>query len=89
MLQANQAYQYIRDQYVREKAEDDQVVLQYCPTKAMKANLMTKLKSAGQFKDLRNKLGIKSPVAAESSGSAVDHAPRPESDKQRVQSGDY
>ena len=37
---------------VREKVEDGQVMLQYCSTKDMKADLMTKPISAVQFESL-------------------------------------
>ena len=67
----------IRYHFVREKVEDGQVVLQYCPTKEMKADLMTKPISAVQFEGLRNKLGIKPLHAAESSGSVEEKASRP------------
>ena len=62
---------------MREKVEDGQVVLQYCSTKDMKADLMTKPVSAVQFEGLRNKLGIKPPSAAKSSGSVEEKTPRP------------
>ncbi|GMF32514.1 unnamed protein product [Phytophthora lilii] len=69
----------IRYHFVREKVEDGQVVLQYCSTKDMKADLMTKPITAVQFISLRSKLGIQALSTAESSGSAVKKAPRPAS----------
>ena len=63
--------------FVQEKVEGGQVALQYCSTKDMKAELMTKPISAMQFEGLRNKFGIKSPSAAESSGSVEKMTPRP------------
>jgi hypothetical protein len=57
----------IRYHFVREKVEDGQVMLQYCPTQDMLADLMTKPISAPQFVALRTKLGVT--VAGESSGS--------------------
>ncbi|GMG39212.1 unnamed protein product [Aspergillus oryzae] len=69
----------IRYHFVREKVEDGQVVLQYCSTKDMKADLMTKPITAVQFISLRSKLGIQAPSTAESSGSVVKKAPRPAS----------
>ncbi|GMF35227.1 unnamed protein product [Phytophthora lilii] len=57
----------IRYHFVREKVEDGQVVLQYCSTKDMKADLMTKPITAVQFDSLRSKLGIQAPSTAESS----------------------
>ena len=39
----------IRYRFVREKVEDDQVILQYFPTKDMKADMMTKSIPAVQF----------------------------------------
>ncbi|GMF46463.1 unnamed protein product [Phytophthora lilii] len=53
--------------------------LQYCSTKDMKADLMTKPITAVQFISLRSKLGIQAPSTAESSGSVVKKAPRPAS----------
>uniref|UniRef100_A0AAV1VHL5 Copia protein n=1 Tax=Peronospora matthiolae TaxID=2874970 RepID=A0AAV1VHL5_9STRA len=66
----------IRYHFVREKVADGQVLLQYCATKDMKADLMTKPISAAQFDYLRGMLGIKTPRSAGSSGSVVDDAPR-------------
>ena len=59
----------IRYHFVREKVEDGQVVLEYCLTQEMLADLMTKPIAAAQFDALRTKLGIQ--VAIESSGSVV------------------
>ena len=85
-----QAYQAIdiRCHFVREKVEDGQVVLQYCSTKDMKAELMTKPISAVQFEGLRNKLGIKPPSATESSGSVEEKTPWPESGNRTVRLDD-
>jgi hypothetical protein len=63
----------IRYHFVREKVEDGQVVLEYCPTQEMLADLMTKPIAAAQFDALRTKLGIQ--VAIESSGG-VGKTPR-------------
>ena len=71
---------------MREKVEDGQEELEYCPTQDMLADLMTKPIAAMQFDALRTQLDIQ--VAAESSESVVEDAPRPASDKQKVQSGD-
>jgi hypothetical protein len=60
----------IRYHFVREKVEDGQVVLEYCPTQDMLADLMTKPIAAAHFDALRTKLGIQ--VATESSGSVED-----------------
>ena len=57
----------IRYHFVREKFEDGQFVLQYCPTQDMLADIMTKTITAPQYAALRSKLGIT--VAGESSGS--------------------
>ncbi|KAF1334706.1 Integrase catalytic core protein, partial [Globisporangium splendens] len=48
----------IRYHFVREKVEDGQVVLEYCPTQEMLADLMTKPIATAQFDTLRTKLGI-------------------------------
>jgi hypothetical protein len=69
----------IRCHFVREKVEGGQVVLQYCSTKDMKADLMTKPITAVQFESLRSKLGIQAPSAAESSGSVAKKASRSDS----------
>uniref|UniRef100_A0AAV1VFB9 Copia protein n=1 Tax=Peronospora matthiolae TaxID=2874970 RepID=A0AAV1VFB9_9STRA len=66
----------IRYHFVREKVADGQVLLQYCATKDMKADLMTKPISAAQFDYLRGMLGIKTPRSAEASGSVVNDTPR-------------
>ena len=67
----------IRYHFVREKVEDGQVVLEYCPTQDMLADMMTKPITAAQFNFLRNKLGIQESSAIESSGSVVKITPRP------------
>lgn len=59
----------IRYHFVREKVEDSQVILEYCPTQDMIADIMTKPIGAAQFDTLRTKLGIM--VTIESSGSVV------------------
>ncbi|KAF1314267.1 Retrovirus-related gag-pol polyprotein, partial [Globisporangium splendens] len=59
----------IRYHFVREKVEDGQVVLEYCPTQEMLADIMTKPIPSAQFDYLRTKLSIQ--VAIESSGSVV------------------
>ncbi|CEG41664.1 copia partial [Plasmopara halstedii] len=66
----------IRYPFVREKVEEGRVILQYCSTKDMKADMMTKPITATQFDFLRKMLGIKPPSTAESSGSFVEEAPR-------------
>ena len=71
----------IRYHFVREKVEDGQVLLQYCATKDMKADMMTKPIPAVQFEYLRNILGIQALSAAESSGSVVKEAPRQDGKK--------
>ncbi|KAG6590645.1 RxLR effector candidate protein [Phytophthora cinnamomi] len=48
----------IRYHFVREKVEDGQVVLEYCSTKDMLADIMTKAITSVQFEVLRHKLGI-------------------------------
>uniref|UniRef100_A0AAV1TK73 Reverse transcriptase Ty1/copia-type domain-containing protein n=1 Tax=Peronospora matthiolae TaxID=2874970 RepID=A0AAV1TK73_9STRA len=48
----------IRYHFVREKVEKNQVVLQYCPTQDMLADIMTKAIAAPQFTILHTKLGI-------------------------------
>ncbi|GMG18459.1 unnamed protein product [Phytophthora fragariaefolia] len=67
----------IRYHFVREKVEDSQVVLEYCSTKDMLADLMTKPITAVQFDFLRSKLGVQGVTTVESSGSVVKKAPRP------------
>jgi len=64
----------IRYHFVREKVEDGQVMLEYCPTQEMLADLMTKPIAAAQFDALRTKLGIQATI--KSSGSVEDDAPR-------------
>jgi hypothetical protein len=64
----------IRYHFVREKVEDGQVCLQYCPTQDMLADIMTKPIPAVQFDVLRTKLGVQD--AVESRGSVEDDAPR-------------
>ncbi|POM66260.1 Integrase catalytic core protein [Phytophthora palmivora] len=52
----------IRYHFVREKVEDGQVVLEYCSTKDMLADLMTKPITAVQFDIHRSKLGIQGAI---------------------------
>ena len=66
----------IRYHFVRERVEDGQVVLQYCSTKEMKADMMTKPIPAVQFEHLRHMLGVLAP-SVESSGSVGEKATRP------------
>uniref|UniRef100_A0AAV1UIR5 Uncharacterized protein n=1 Tax=Peronospora matthiolae TaxID=2874970 RepID=A0AAV1UIR5_9STRA len=66
----------IRYHFVREKVEKNQVVLQYCPTQDMLADIMTKAIAAPQFTILRTKLGITVDVATESSGSVLKEMTR-------------
>ena len=60
----------IRYHFVREKVEDGQVVLEYCHTKDMLAEIMTKPITVAQFDTLRTKLGIQ--VATETCGGVDD-----------------
>ena len=64
----------IRYHFVREKVEDGQVLLQYCATKDMKADMMTKPITAVQFQYLRDILGIQASCTDKSSGSVVKSA---------------
>ena len=66
----------IRYRFVRERVEDGQVVLQYCSTKEIKADMMTKPIPAVQFEHLRRMLGVIAP-GVESSGSVGEEAARP------------
>ena len=77
----------IRYHFVHEKVPDGQVLLQYCATKNMKADLMTKPIPAAQFEYLRGMLGINTTRSAESSGSVVEDAPRPEIAALNIRSG--
>jgi hypothetical protein len=63
----------IRYHFVREKVESGQVLLEYCPTQEMLADIMTKPIAAPQFDALRTKLGIQ---AAIESKRGVVKAPR-------------
>ena len=74
--------------FVRERVVEEQIVLEYFPTKDMKANLMTKRIAVVQVQSLRNMLGIMAPRSAEMSGSVVDEAPRPESGNRTVRLDD-
>ena len=60
----------IRYHFVREKVEEGQVVLKYCHTKDMLAEIMTKPITVAQFDTLRTKLGIQ--VATETCGGVGD-----------------
>uniref|UniRef100_A0AAV1UZ49 Copia protein n=1 Tax=Peronospora matthiolae TaxID=2874970 RepID=A0AAV1UZ49_9STRA len=51
----------IRYHFVREKVESGEVVLEYCPTQDMLADMMTKPIAAVQFENIRDRLGIKVP----------------------------
>ena len=66
----------IRYHFVREKAAEGELVLEYCSTKDMKADLMTKPIPAVQFQYLRNMLGVKVLNSAEASGSVEISTPR-------------
>ena len=68
----------IRYHFVREKVSEGTLVLEYCSTKDMKADLMTKQIPAVQFQYLRKMLGIKVTSSAEASGRVVTNAPRHE-----------
>ncbi|KAG6616766.1 RxLR effector candidate protein [Phytophthora cinnamomi] len=67
----------IRYHFVREKVEDGQVVLEYCSTKDMLADIMTKAITSVQFEVLRHKLGIQGAADVESRGNVVKGSPRP------------
>lgn len=49
----------IRYHYIRETVADGTVVLKYCPTKDMIADLLTKPLGKGRFELLRDKLGLR------------------------------
>ena len=66
----------IRYHFVREKVAEGTLVLEYCSTKDMKADLMTRPVPAVQFQHLRNVLGVKVLSSAEASGSVVIDLPR-------------
>uniref|UniRef100_A0AAV1VKE2 Polyprotein n=1 Tax=Peronospora matthiolae TaxID=2874970 RepID=A0AAV1VKE2_9STRA len=71
----------IRYHFVREKVESGEVVLEYCPTQDMLADMMTKPIAAVQFENIRDRLGIQGAAANESRGSvektaAVKKTPR-------------
>uniref|UniRef100_A0AAV1TZV9 Uncharacterized protein n=1 Tax=Peronospora matthiolae TaxID=2874970 RepID=A0AAV1TZV9_9STRA len=66
----------IRYHFVREKVAEGQVVLEYCPTKGTKADVMTKSITVVQFQKFRTMLGIKAPRSAEAGGSVVNDTPR-------------
>ena len=64
---------------LRERVEDGQVVLKYCSTKDMKADMMTKPIPAIQFEHLRRMPGVLAP-SVESSGSVGEDTSRPRQD---------
>lgn len=68
----------IRYHFVREKVEDGQVNLVYCPTQDMLADMMTKPIVSVQFDFLRSKLGIQGSRIVESSGSVGEETSRPD-----------
>ena len=68
----------IRYHFVREKVEDGQVVLEYCSTQEMLADIMTKAIPAAQYCTLRSKLCIHGVGAVESSGSVGNETSRPD-----------
>ena len=47
-----------RYHYVREKVESKEVLLKYCPTKDMVADILTKYVSKTQFENLRKLMGV-------------------------------
>ena len=59
----------IRYHFVREKVALGEVVLEYCSTQDMLADMLTKPIAAVQFENLRDRLGIKDAAANESRGS--------------------
>lgn len=50
----------VRHYFVRDKVEDGSIRLEYCPTKEMLADLMTKPLAAPEFMEQRDRLGIRS-----------------------------
>ena len=54
---------------MREKVALGEVVLEYCSTQDMLADMLTKPIAAVQFENLRDRLGIKGAAANESRGS--------------------
>ena len=48
----------IRYHYIRETVAEGTVVLQYCPTKDMMADILTKPMGKGRFEILKGKLGL-------------------------------
>ena len=68
----------IRYHFVREKVEDGQVNLVYCPTQDMLADMMTKPIVSVQFDFLRSKLGIQGSRIVEWSGSVGEETSRPD-----------
>uniref|UniRef100_A0AAV1UB76 RxLR effector candidate protein n=1 Tax=Peronospora matthiolae TaxID=2874970 RepID=A0AAV1UB76_9STRA len=59
----------IRYHFVRKRVESGEVVLEYCPTQDMLADMMTKPIAAVQFENIRDRLGIQGAAANESRGS--------------------
>lgn len=76
MPQAYQTHWYSLSPREREDRRR-QVVLRYCSKKHMKADLMTRSINAVQFEGLRNNLGIKLLMAADSSGRVEEKASQP------------
>ena len=64
----------IRYHFVREKVESGEVILEYCPTQDMLADMMTKPIASVQFENIRDRLGIQRTAANESRGSVEDTA---------------
>ena len=47
-----------RAHFIRQKVNDGSIQLDYCPTKLMEADLMTKMMPKPGFEDLRNRMGL-------------------------------
>ena len=69
-----------RYHFVREKVEDNAVILEYVSTLDMLADIMKKPIPATQFCVLRSKLGIQASPIVESSGSVGEEAARLDQD---------
>ena len=63
---------------MREKVAEEILVLEYCSTKDMKADLTTKPIPVVPFQHLRDMLGVKVLSSAEASKITVTNAPRHE-----------